>query len=150
MDGPAGGVSNRVRHGPIARRREIGPADRGPVAFVECRDEVLQPMGIRASVVIDVRDDLAGRGLQARVARAAQSAVPRVDEEEGIVCGDFGAGVGRPVVYDHHLVVRVIELEQSVQAVAQRGGPVAAAHDHRHARPLRASGKGDPGEGLVY
>ena len=95
----------------------------------------------RAGVRVDVGDDLAGGGLQARVAGARQAAVLGADQAEAVLAGDLVGRVGRAVVDDDHLVVRVLEVAQAVEAAAQRLLAVVRADDHRDPRPVRVRGE---------
>jgi len=56
-----------MRNQPIVAWRKVGSADAGEVVVGECIREIAQPVHIGPGIVIGVRNDLAGRGFEARV-----------------------------------------------------------------------------------
>src|SRR2546423_377014 len=108
----------------------------------ERRREVGEPLWIWSRVRVEVRDDLTGRGLEARVPGARESAVLCADQAVPVVLDYLSGRVGRAIVDDDHLVVRILERLQALQAARKRLGTVVGAHDHRDPRPGEALGEG--------
>ena len=96
-----------------------------------------QPVRVGTRVGVDVGDDLARSPPRRPALRAlARPLVLGADQPEAVLAGDLVGRVGRAVVDDDHLVVRVLELAQAVEAAAQRALAVVGADDHRDPRPV--------------
>src|ERR1700757_3033350 len=103
----------RVRHTgghhPVIRRREIRAPDRRPVTLDERAHHVVKPIGIRASVVVDICDDVTGSSFEASVARHAQAQVLGRNQPNRIPRSAGGGPVCRTVVDDDYLIVWIIK-----------------------------------------
>jgi hypothetical protein len=78
-----------------------------------------------------------------------QTAMVRADHPEPRLPRQVGGAVRRSVVDDDHLEVRVVELQQPLEAVAESPLAVARAHHNRYARPPHARREGNPREGAA-
>ena len=149
MGRTAGCIRHAVRDRAVAGRREVRPADRDVCGGEERVDEIVEPVRVGIGIVVEVGDDLAAGRLEAGVPRRREPAVLRPDEPHVVFAGDRRAVVGRPVVDDDHLEVRVAQVRETVEAIANRPGPVVRADDDRDARPApgrrkRGLGVGGP------
>ena len=136
------GTARRARHAlgdrAVAGRRDVGPAHARVGRAHERGREIPQPLRIGPRIVVDVRDDLAGRRREAGVPRVGQPAVRRLDQDRGVPVRDRGGRVPRSVVDNDDLVVGVVEAGEPVETVADRARPVVRAHDDRNAGPMQA------------
>ena len=89
-----------------------------------------EPIGIRDGIIVDEGNDFAGGRVGAAIARIAQSFVGCADELEGITSGDGSAVVAGPVIDNNDLVIGVVELEHTVEALRQRSRPIVGANHH--------------------
>ena len=141
--GPARRARDAAATVAVVARRDVRAADRRESALLEGVDEVLEPVRVRPRVVVEVRDDLSGRRLGARVAGRAEAAVLGVViSRESELLGDRRRLVGRAVVDDDHLEVGVVELEEALAGARDRPRAVVAADDDGDARPRRARANG--------
>jgi hypothetical protein len=143
------GAARRVRDArgdePVAGHRQIWAADARLLAVAQRVLDEVEPMRIGEGVVVEVGDELPSRDREATVARRAQAAAFAAQQAHaGAGGGDRGGRVGRAVVDDDHLVGGVREPREPVEALADRGGAVAATDDDRDARPgigVRVAGR---------
>src|SRR4030095_16139507 len=116
----------------------------------ECGGEVREPWRIRVGVMVDVRDNVARRGGEARVARAREASVFSLDHSAVVLAGDGGGRVGGSIVHHDDLVVGIGESLQSLQTVANRAPTVVCAHDHGDPRPWQCRREWHLGERFAY
>ena len=132
------GAGDTIRDRPVIRWGNVGPPHRGePDAAPgkKAGGHVRQPVRIGIGVIVYVSDDLSHGGFHPGVAGAAQAPVLGADDAEAVLPGDRRRPVGRAVVHDDHLVVRIVEPAQAFAAIPDGAGPVVAANDHRDAGP---------------
>ena len=142
-------VANTVSDGAAGRRRDVGAANAGMTGGCECCRQVLQPVGVGGRVIIDVGDDLARGRAHAGVAGAAQTVVLCPNQLNVVLPDDTCCAVSRPVVDDNDLEVRVVDLRQTLEALANGPGSVVGADDDRNARPRPVS-EGHAAERVAY
>ena len=139
-------ATRRVRHTlgdrPVASRRDVGTAHSSIAALLERRRQVAQPVRIRPGVVVQVGHDLARGGLPSGIPRAAQTAILGLDQPEPKVLGpEHGARVGRAVVHEDHLEIRVAQLGQTLHASPEGAIAIVRTDHDGYRRPLtRAEG----------
>jgi hypothetical protein len=133
--GPAGRSGDALGDPVVARRHDVGSADAGVVAAPERIGQVVEPVRVRARVVVGVGHDLAGRGPHPGVARTAQAAVLGADQPHVVLRRDRRDVVLGTVVDDDHLEVRVLDAGEPLEAVAERARAVVAADHDRDTRP---------------
>ena len=105
---PTGRIRDAIGDRPVARRRDIRAADTDPIAGHEAICDVVQPVRIGPGIVVDVRNDLAGRRLPSEIARRRQAVVRGADQSDEIVFGDdVRSRIGRAVVDDDHFEVGI-------------------------------------------
>ena len=147
-------TAGRVRHAvgdrSVAGRGDVRPSDRDVCGGEERVDEIVEPVRVGIGVVIEVGDDLAGRRLEAGVPGRREPPVLRLDEPQVVFAGDGRGVVGRAVVDDDHLEVRVVQLRETVEAVANRPAAVVAADDDRDERPAPGRRKRGLGVGRPH
>ena len=83
VDGAAGRMGDAIGDHAIARRRNVRAAHASVflgAGSEEEGDQIVQPMGVRIGVVVDVGDDLTGGGFQPEVAGVAQAAIRLGDD----------------------------------------------------------------------
>ena len=121
----------------LVGRRQVRAADRRGTLLDQRLDHEEQPVGIGEGVVIDVGDDFARGELHAGVAGVAEASV-RLDAVvvDRITRGDLVDRLGRTVVDDQHLVVRVIQPAERFEAGGQRPRTVVGRDDDSNPRPL--------------
>src|SRR5437667_9998007 len=71
----AGGISHAICEMRGGRWQKVWATDGGVFTGAKSMGEVLQPITVRISVIIDIGDDLAGGSLPGDIARGAQTAV---------------------------------------------------------------------------
>jgi hypothetical protein len=135
--GPTGRVGHRFGHQTVAGRRQVRAADGGVLGRAKAVRQVVKPVRIRIGVIVGVGDDLAARQRQAQVARVAQAAVFRLDQSHVVAAYDVRGVVRRTIVDHDDLAVRIAQLDQALQAIADGRAAVERTHDHRDARPVR-------------
>src|SRR5215207_8934055 len=106
-------------------------------------------MRVRACVVVEISDDLPGGRLHVGVAGATQAPVLRSDEVEIVLAGDLRCRVGRAVVHADHLVVRVFQVGQTLQAIPYGAPPVVGADYHGEAGQGRVIRERNLGESFA-
>src|SRR5215203_6730150 len=106
-------------------------------------------MRVGACVVVEISDNLPGGRLHAGDAGATQATVLRSDELEIVLAGDHRRRVGRAVVHDDHLVVRVFQVGQTLQAIPYGALPVVGADHHGDVGPGRILREWNLGEGFA-
>ena len=92
-------------------------------------------MPVWIGVVVDICHDLPAGRLQARVARAAQSAIFRANHPAVVLPGDGRGAIARSVIHHDHFVIGILQPIERPQTIADRSRPVVSAHHHRHPRP---------------
>src|SRR6266545_4786441 len=116
VEGAARPVSDAIRDRPVTLGWYVRPAHAHMVSGQERGGQIRKPMRIGPRIVVDVGDDLSGRGLQARVAGARQTAVLCGDQPEAVLARDRRRAVIGSVVDDDHFEVRILEVEQTLEA----------------------------------
>ncbi len=118
--GPPGALRDALSTRPASSGTRLGPPM--PAWSVEPKAcaEVAQPVAVGPGVVVDVGDDLARGRLEPGVPGAREPAVLGPDQADVELGGDRRGAVGRAVVDDDHLVVRVVERVQRLEAAADR------------------------------
>ena len=118
--GPPGACATRSRRVPASSGSEVRAADAGVVGAAEGMREVARASAVGPGVVVGEGDDLARRRLEPGVASALRargsrsgSGGRRTRAAIAAVC------VGRAVVDDDHLVVRVVERAERLEAVGR-------------------------------
>src|SRR4029078_429220 len=94
---------------------DVGSTDGAETGILEGRGEGSEPVRIRRGIVVDIRDDLPLRFGQSRVPRACQPTVVRGDDPHVVLLGDRRARVGRAVIDDDRLEVRVVQVSDSLE-----------------------------------
>ena len=134
--GPPGALATHSAISPSSGRRDVGAADAGVRALQEGGRQVGRASAGRGGR----RRRCRRRSRRWRPRRPALRAFARprfsvLIRRKPYSRGDLVGAVGRAVVDDDHLVVRVLERAQAVEAVAQRVLAVVGADDDRDARP---------------
>ena len=140
-----GRVRHALRYRPVAGRRQVRTAHRRlrrVHGVQKRRRQIVQPMPVRVGVVVDIRHDLPAGHLQARVARAAQSAIVRAYHLAVVLPRDDRRAIARSVIDHDHFVIGILQLFQRPQTIADRSRPVVSTHHHRHPRPGHLPPKG--------
>ncbi len=136
VDWPAGRVGdtpgNRVR----VQGRGVRSANRCASRSIEAVREVMQPVRIGPRVGVDIGDDLAGSRGSTNVTRGTQTRIRGPDEPHAELRRNRSGVVGRPVVDDDDLEVRVLEALDPLQRLTQRSATVVSADHHRHPWPV--------------
>ena len=88
----------------------------------------MEPMWVRVGVVVNVGHNLPGGGLPTRVARTAEPLIRRADHLAGVLARDGRRLVGRSVVHHDHFVIRIGELFEALERIANRPRAVVAAN----------------------
>jgi hypothetical protein len=148
VGGSAGGVGDAGGDGAVAGGWDVGSAGAAEVVAFDGGDEVVEPVGVGAGVVVGVGDDVAGGGLPGGVAGVGEAAVLGADEADVVAGGDVGGGVGGAVVDDDDFVVGVVEGGGAVEGVGEGAGAVVGADGDGDAGP-GAVGEGDGGVGVA-
>ncbi len=107
--GPPGAWATALSMMPASSRDEVGAADPGVVGGLEGVREETEPVAVGPGVVVGEGDDLARRRLDPGVPGGGEAAVLGPDQADVELGGDRRGAVGRAVVDDDHLVVRVVE-----------------------------------------
>src|SRR5215208_2866392 len=149
MDRTTRGVGYAIGDRPVVGGRDVRSTDPSVFGTEEAGGEVGEPMRVGACVVVEVGDDLPGGRLHAGVAGATQATVLRSDELEIVLAGDHRRRVGRAVVHDDHLVVRVFQVGQTLQAIPYGALPVVGADHHGDVGPGRILREWNLGEGFA-
>src|ERR1019366_9650932 len=89
---------------------EIRAGRRGRIAALDRLDQMIQPVAIGTRVGIDERDDFAGCGADACIARGGETIVLDANRADSGVAGDFRSRIGRSVVDESCFVVWIVEL----------------------------------------
>ena len=130
---PVAEQAGRLALGGGGRRGVLEVAgDAADLGVLEGADELGQPVGLDQAVGVDEGEDLAGALGDAAVA-GVRDAAPRLMQVADRPRPDqVGGAVGRAVVDDQDLAAlgRVVGGEDRVQAVGDRGLPVADGNDH--------------------
>src|SRR6185436_21171854 len=101
-------------------------------------------------VVVEIGDDLSAGRAHAGVAGTRQSVVFGRDEAAVVAAGDRSAVVGRAVIHDDHLEVRIVEPFQLLEAASERASAVERTDDDRYPRPATAGFEGGVVEGIPH
>ena len=128
-------IGHAKRERTVTRRGDIRTADHRMIGRKIGPGQIAQPIGIGPRIVVDIGDDLAGCPFGPQGARGAQSAIRRADHGHVVFRGNGRAGIGRAIVDQNHLEIRIVELGQPGKAIMQRAGAVVGAHHHGDARP---------------
>ena len=131
--GAAGRVGDAFGDGPIRRWRDVGSADRGVrrVHGIQERGrQIMKPMRIRISVVVEVGHDVAVGRLPSGVAGVAESAILSADHPAIILPRDGRGAVGGPVIHDDDFAIGIFEFSQALQTIANGPRAVVTANDH--------------------
>src|SRR5215472_18014021 len=134
MDGTTRGVGNTIGDESVARRSKVW----SPYSRV-CRRQksgckIGQPMAVRAGVIIDIGNNLTSGSCQTSVASLAQTAIFSPDDVEVIFGGNGRRLIGRSIVDDENLEVRIVQLHQTCETIVQGALPVVTTHNHGDAR----------------
>ena len=131
--------------------REIRPPDRLE-SIPELVGKVGQPIWIDDAVGVGVGDDVAPGRFDAHVTSGGQAHVRLVDDADAaalVAPCDLQCSIGRAVVDDDDLVIRVREILQRLQARVHRPVRVVRAdHDREHGR-IRWNRRNRRSEGLT-
>ena len=124
---------DRRRHQRVLRRQEVGAAHARKSAPQQPARQIVEPVLVRPAIGVREGDDLARRRRDARIARHREAEVLLVAKvaDVGMREGDLPRRIGRAVIHQDHLVVRVIEPCQRIQAGLERALAVVAGHHDR-------------------
>ena len=114
------------------RRRQVRPADAGVLAREQCLDDEAKPVHVRASVVVEIRDDLSCCRRETHVTGSAKPVVGCPDELHAVARGDRRRLVRGAVVDDDRLDVGIVQLSYAVETVGEPARAVVCADNHRH------------------
>ena len=136
--GAAGRVGDALGNGTVGRWRDVGAANSGVRHIHRVQErgrQILEPVRVGVGVVIDIRHDVPGRRLPARVAGVGKPAIIGANHPAVILIDDGCSAVRRAVIDDHHFVVRILQFLEARQTIADRSRAVVGANHHRDARP---------------
>src|SRR5207302_1657002 len=128
-------VSHLLLPEPADGGAAVVPDDRDIGSIAEGEGEESEPMEVRIRVVVDERDDPSRRGPDPDVPGGAKPLVLRRDEAHAVFRGDLRRRIRGPVVDDDHLEVRIVEVLQAGQRVADRRRAVEGGDDDGNLRP---------------
>ena len=120
----------------VTWRRDIGTADADVLGSHECGRQVSQPVRIGIGIVVDIGDDFASCRVHPEIARNRQSVVFRAYQPDIVPAGDDAGLIGRSVIDHDDFVVRIVEIFQRGQRLADSPTAVIAANDYGNSRPL--------------
>src|SRR5215467_1907409 len=130
MDGTTRGVGNTIGDESVARRSKVGSTYSRVCRRQKSGCKIGQPMAVRTGVIINIGNNLTCGSCQTGVASLAQTAIFSLDDVEAIFGGNGRLLIGRSIVDDDNLEVRIVQLHQTCETIVQGALPVVTTHDH--------------------
>ena len=97
---------------------------------------------IRKRIIVQISNEFGAGLAETDVAGMAQTVVSGGDQPDVELPDDGSSAIGRSIINNHHLEIRVVKVSETLEALPDGGGAIIGADNHREGRPVQRRIKG--------
>src|SRR5213593_1657310 len=141
VSGPSWCKADAGRDVSIIGKRNVRTTDGGTIHLLKRVYQIIEPVGIGRSVVVEIRNDFPRGRCQSGIAGRAQAAILRADDVDVVLTSDFSCPIRRSIINNNDLEIRITNLFEAVEALADRSASIERADHHRDTGRRSAPGE---------